>query len=123
MYTITTTPGDHVATARRSQMPWQRWLLSSPPNYPGPVAWCITDPSGTKHRGRDALNGRLDYSPSLSTNSSTSCTPHCTGQPTASASNFPNARLGAAGLLLQEALASSEANADCRRSSVMLVER
>jgi hypothetical protein len=24
------------------------------------VAWKITDPSGTEHRGRDALNGRLD---------------------------------------------------------------
>ena len=26
----------------------------------GSVAWKITDPSGTEHRGSDALNGRLD---------------------------------------------------------------
>ena len=61
MYTITTTPGDHVDTA--GTIPDALAALASQltAQLPdGPVAWSITDPAGTQHRGSGTLNGRLD---------------------------------------------------------------
>ena len=61
MYTISTTPGGRVDTA--ATIPDALAALASQltTQLPhGPVAWTITDPTGTDHRGRDALNGRLD---------------------------------------------------------------
>ena len=61
MYTITTTPGGRVDTA--DSIPEALAALASQltAQLPdGPVAWSITDPTGTQHRGRDVLNGRLD---------------------------------------------------------------
>jgi hypothetical protein len=61
MYTITTTPGDRIDTA--ATIPDALAALASQltAQLPhGPVAWNITDPAGTQHRGHNALNGRLD---------------------------------------------------------------
>ena len=61
MYTISTTPGDRVDTA--DTIPEALAALASQltAQLPdGPVAWCITDPAGTRHRGYEALNSRLD---------------------------------------------------------------
>ena len=61
MYTITTTPGDRVDTA--DTIPDALAALASQltAQLPdGPVAWSITDPTGTQHRGSNALNSRLD---------------------------------------------------------------
>ena len=61
MYTITTTPGDRVDTA--DTIPEALAALASQLTVQlpeGPVAWCITDPAGTRHGGTNALNGRLD---------------------------------------------------------------
>jgi len=60
-YTITTNPGDASATA--ATIPDTLAALASQladqlPN--GPVSWTITDPTGTEHRGSNALDGRLD---------------------------------------------------------------
>jgi len=41
-------------------MPWRPWPLNWKTSYHGTVAWKITDPKGTDHRGSNALNGRLD---------------------------------------------------------------
>jgi hypothetical protein len=61
VYTISTTPDGRVQTA--DTIPDALVVLASQlttqlPN--GPVAWKITDPEGTDHRGHDTLNGRLD---------------------------------------------------------------
>ncbi len=83
MYTITTTPGDRVDTA--DTIPEALAALASQltAQLPeGPVAWCITDPAGTQHRGNGTSTAASICSPPPSTNSSTSCTPSCTGQPT-----------------------------------------
>ena len=61
MYTITTSPGGRVDTAATipdALTALAAQLTSQLPH--GPVAWKITDPSGTEHRGHDHLNGRLD---------------------------------------------------------------
>lgn len=61
MYTISTTPGSHhetAATIPEALAALASQLTTHLPN--GPVGWKITDPTGTEHRGRDALNGRLD---------------------------------------------------------------
>jgi hypothetical protein len=61
MYTISTTPGDRVDTA--ATIPDALAALASQltSHLPqGPVAWKITDPTGTEHRGSGTLNGRLD---------------------------------------------------------------
>ena len=61
MYTISTTPGDRVDTA--ASIPDALAALASQltDQLPhGQVAWKITDPAGTEHRGSNALNGRLD---------------------------------------------------------------
>lgn len=61
MYTISTTPGGREQTA--ATIPGALAVLASEltARLPdGPVSWKITDPTGTEHRGRDALNGRLD---------------------------------------------------------------
>jgi len=61
MYTISTTPGDRVDTAATipdALAALAAQLTAELPN--GPVAWKITDPAGTEHRGTNALNGRLD---------------------------------------------------------------
>ena len=60
-YLISTSPGHRVETAvtipgALAALAGQ--LTAQLPN--GPVAWKITDPSGTEHRGRDELHGRLD---------------------------------------------------------------
>jgi hypothetical protein len=61
MYTITTTPGDHLDTA--ASIPEALAVLASQltAQLPdGPVAWSITDPTSTQHRGHGTLNGRMD---------------------------------------------------------------
>ena len=61
MYTISTTPGGRVDTAATipdALAALAAQLTDQLPN--GPVAWKITDPTGTEHRGSNALNGRLD---------------------------------------------------------------
>jgi hypothetical protein len=61
MYTIRTTPGECVDTA--ATIPDALAALASQLTAQlckGPVAWAITDPTGTEHRGSDALSGRLD---------------------------------------------------------------
>jgi hypothetical protein len=61
MYTITTTPGDRLDTA--VTIPEALTALASQLTAQlaeGPVAWSVIDPTGTQHRGHDALNGRLD---------------------------------------------------------------
>jgi len=61
MYTISTTPGDRVDTAATipdALAALASQLTSHLPH--GPVAWKITDPTGTEHRGNGNLNGRLD---------------------------------------------------------------
>ena len=61
MYTITTTPGDRIDTA--DTIPDALAALASQltTQLPaGPVTWNITDPTGTQHRGSNALNSRLD---------------------------------------------------------------
>ena len=61
MYTISTTPGDgeHTTASIPEALAVLADLLTT--HLPdGPVGWNITDPSGTAHRGSDALNGRLD---------------------------------------------------------------
>jgi hypothetical protein len=61
MYTISTTPGDRVDTAATipdALAALASQLTSHLPH--GPVAWKITDPTGTEHRGSGTLNGRLD---------------------------------------------------------------
>lgn len=61
MYTITTTPGDRVDTAQTIPDALAALAAQLTAQLPdGPVDWCITDPTGTQHRGRDVLNGRLD---------------------------------------------------------------
>ena len=61
MYTISTTPGDRVDTAATIPDALAALAARLTTQLPrGPVAWKITDPTGTEHRGRDALNGRLD---------------------------------------------------------------
>ena len=64
MYIITTSPGGRVDAA--DTIPDALAALAAQldaqlPN--GPVAWNITDPGGTEHRGTNALNGRLDLLP------------------------------------------------------------
>lgn len=61
MYTISTTPGgrdETAATIPDALAALASRLTTHLPN--GPVAWKIIDPTGTEHRGRDALNGRVD---------------------------------------------------------------
>jgi hypothetical protein len=61
MYTISTTPGVRERTATtipRVLAVLADQLTTHLPD--GPVTWAVTDPNGTEHRGRDALNGRLD---------------------------------------------------------------
>ena len=61
MYTISTTPDGRVQAADTipdALAALASQLTSHLPN--GPVAWKITDPDGTEHRGHNALNGRLD---------------------------------------------------------------
>jgi hypothetical protein len=61
MYTITSTPGgrvDNADTIPDALAALASQLTAQLPD--GAVAWCITDPTGIQHRGRDVLNGRLD---------------------------------------------------------------
>jgi hypothetical protein len=61
MYTISTTPDGRVQTAET--IPDAMAVLASQLTKNlsnGPVAWKITDPDGTEHRGNGTLNGRLD---------------------------------------------------------------
>ena len=61
MYTISTTPGDRVDTAATIPDALAALAAQLTTRLPrGLVAWTITDPTGTEHRGRDVLNGRLD---------------------------------------------------------------
>ena len=61
MYTITTTPGDRVDTAATIPDALAALAAQLTAQLPdGPVAWKITDPAGTEHRGRERLNSRLD---------------------------------------------------------------
>ena len=52
----------HVATSRfcsrRAGIVLATQLTAQLPD--GPVAWCFTDPPGTRHRGHGTLNTRLD---------------------------------------------------------------
>ena len=61
MYTVSTTPDGHDETA--TTIPGALAVLGAQltTHLPdGPVTWTITDPTGTEHRGNNALNGRLD---------------------------------------------------------------
>ena len=61
MYTISTTPGDRVDTAATIPDALAALAAQLTTQLPhGPVAWKITDPTGTEHRGNGTLNGRLD---------------------------------------------------------------
>ena len=61
MYTVTTTPGDRMNTAGTIPDALAALAAQLTAQLPdGPVAWNITDPAGTEHRGTNALNGRLD---------------------------------------------------------------
>ena len=61
MYTITTTPDGPVDTADGIPDALAALAAQLTAQLPrGPVAWKITDPTGTEHRGSNALNGRLD---------------------------------------------------------------
>ena len=61
MYTITTTPSGRVETAETIPEALAALASQLTAQLPkGPVAWCITDPTGTRHGGTNALNGRLD---------------------------------------------------------------
>jgi hypothetical protein len=64
-YTISTTPGDRIAIAatfRDALTAVASQLTDKLPH--GPVGWRITDPTGTEHRGSNALNGRPAPPPS-----------------------------------------------------------
>ena len=61
MYTVTTTPGGQVGTADEIPDALAALAAQLTAQLPhGPVAWKITDPTGTEHRGSNALTGRLD---------------------------------------------------------------
>lgn len=61
MYTISTTPGDRVDTAETIPDALAVLATQLTAQLPGgPVTWSITDPAGTRHRGRGTLNSRLD---------------------------------------------------------------
>jgi hypothetical protein len=61
MSTVTTTPGDRVDTAGTIPEALAALAAQLTAQLPGgPIAWSITDPTGTEHRGTNALNGRLD---------------------------------------------------------------
>ena len=61
MYTVTTTPGDRVDTADTIPDALAALAAQLTAQLPdGPVAWNITDPAGTRHRGRGTLNTRHD---------------------------------------------------------------
>ena len=62
-YTISTQPGrvetaDTIPAALRCLA---RQMADELPN--GSVSWCVTDPGGVDHRGRNDLNTRLDLLP------------------------------------------------------------
>lgn len=61
MYTITTTPGDRLDTAATIAEVLAALASQLTAQLPdGSVAWSITDPTGTQHRGHGTLNGRVD---------------------------------------------------------------
>ncbi|MGS0685092.1 hypothetical protein ACVBEQ_08065 [Nakamurella sp. GG22] len=61
MYTVTTTPDGEVDTADGIPAALAALAAQLTAQLPhGPVAWKITDPTGTDHRGCNTLNGRLD---------------------------------------------------------------
>ena len=61
MYTVATTPGDRVDTADTIPNTLAALAAQLTAQLPdGPVAWNITDPAGTRHRGRGTLNSRHD---------------------------------------------------------------
>lgn len=62
-YTITTQPGrvDTADTIPAALTCLVKQMATELPK--GSVAWCITDPDGVDHRGRNDLNTRLDLLP------------------------------------------------------------
>ena len=64
MYTVSTTPDGPVDTADGIPGALAALAAQLTAQLPhGAVAWKITDPTGTEHRGSNALNGRLDLLP------------------------------------------------------------
>lgn len=59
-YTVSTSPGrvETAGTIPEALTCLGRQLLDELPA--GSVQWCVTDPIGTEHRGRNCLNGRFD---------------------------------------------------------------
>lgn len=61
MYTVTTAPGGRFDTAETIAAALAALAAQLTDQLPhGPVAWSITDPAGTEHRGRGTLGSRRD---------------------------------------------------------------
>ncbi|MGS0688925.1 hypothetical protein ACVBEQ_27880 [Nakamurella sp. GG22] len=61
MYTVSTTPGGRNDTADTIPNALAALAFHLTAQLPdGPVAWSITDPDGTEHRGRATLGSRVD---------------------------------------------------------------
>ena len=61
MYTVNTTPGSRTDTADTIPNALSALASQLTAQLPdGPVAWNITDPGGTEHRGRATLGSRDD---------------------------------------------------------------
>ena len=61
MYTVSTTPGGRTDTADTIPDAMAAFASQLTAQLPvGPVAWSITDPDSTEHRGRATLGSRIE---------------------------------------------------------------